>query len=138
MKYSKCESSNNLKNGHIYGLQRYKCKDFRRSFRVEKKSTSNQEDVKRQAFLMYLERLGFSYIGRILRVSHVSVLNWIRKYGRDVFLLRNYNPVPTMELYELHPYVGYKKTIVGIGLALVETTGNMLISSWVTEEPKQV
>ena len=58
---------------------------------------------------MYLECLGFSSIGRILRVSHVSVLNWIRKYGREIDTIRNYQPVEEMELDELHTYIGHKK-----------------------------
>ena len=136
MECSKCKSSRHVKNGHVHGLQRYKCKDCGRCFTVELKSTAKPEDVKRQALLMYLEGLGFSSIGRILKVSHVSVLNWVRKYGRELEYLRNDKPVKTMELDELHTYVGHKKTTVGFGLALVETTENTLIWSSATEEQK--
>ena len=69
---------------------------------------------------MYLEGLGFSSIDRIFEVSHVSVLKWIRKYGREVESIRSYKPVKVMELDELHTYIGHKKTIDGFGLALVE------------------
>jgi transposase-like protein len=109
MECSKCKSSRHIKNGHIHGLQRYKCKDCGRSFTVEFKSTSKSESVKRQALMMYLEGLGFSSIGGILRVSHVSVLHWIRKYGREIDTIRNDQPVEVMELDELHTYIGHKK-----------------------------
>ena len=58
---------------------------------------------------MYFEGLGFSLIGRILRMSHVSVLNWIRECGREIDTIRNYQPVEEMELDELHTYIGHKK-----------------------------
>jgi len=137
MECSKCKSTWNVKNGHIHGLQRYKCKGCGRSFTVELKSTAKPESVKRQALQLYLEGLGFSSIGRILRVSHVSVLNWIRKYGREVDSIRNDKPVNTMELDELHTYVGHKKTTDGFGLVLAETTENTLISYSGTGEQKQ-
>ena len=86
---------------------------------------------------MYLEGLGFSSIGRILRVSHVSVLHWIRKYGREIDTIRNDKPVEVMELDDLHTYIGHKKTTDGFGLALVETGKNTLISLSATEGQKQ-
>jgi len=70
--------------------------------------TAKPESVKRQALQMYLEGLGFSSIGCILRLSHVSVLNWIRKYGREIDKIRNDKPVEVMELDELHTYIGQK------------------------------
>ena len=65
---------------------------------------------------MYLEGLGFSSIGRILGVSHVSVLKWIRKYGREVETIRNYKPVKVIELDELYTYIGHKKLSMGLDL----------------------
>ena len=137
MECSNCKSSRNVKYGHIHGLQRYKCKDCGRSFTVELKSTAKPESVKRQALQMYLEGLGFSSIGRILRVSHVSVLNWIRKYGREIDSIRNEKPVRVMELDELHTYIGHKKTIDGFGLALIEMRKSTLISLSATGGQKQ-
>jgi len=86
---------------------------------------------------MYLEGLGFSSIGRILRVSHVSVLNWVRKYGREIDFIRNDNPVELMELEELHTYIGHKKTTDGFGLVLIEKRKSTLISLSATGVQKQ-
>ena len=138
MECSRCNSSRNFKYGHIHGLQRYKCKDCGRSFTVALKSTAKPESLKRQALQMYLEGLGFSSIGRILHVSHVSVLNWIRKYGREVDTIRNDKPISVMELDELHTYLGHKKTTGEFGLALVEMRDNTLISLSATEGQKPV
>lgn len=138
MNCAKCKSGKSTKNGVLNGVQRYKCKDCGFNFTVAFKSTAKPEDVKRQALLMYLEGLGFHSIGRILRVSHVSVINWIRKYGKDVDEIRNEKPVEIMELDELHTYVGHKKTTDGFGLVLAETKKNTLILSSETEGRKQV
>jgi transposase-like protein len=42
--------------------------------------------MKKLALHMYLEGLGFRAIGRLLGVSNVSVLNWIRSFGKEVKL----------------------------------------------------
>jgi transposase-like protein len=90
-------------------------------------------DLKRMALQMYLEGLGFRSISRILHVHNTTVYRWIRKFGEQVNVIRNDNPVKVLELDELHTYVGHKKTIVGFGLVLAETTENTLISLSATE-----
>jgi transposase-like protein len=61
------------------GKQRYRCKtcgfNFTTGFR------GKPMEVRQQALKLYLEGLGFRAIGRILDVSNVTVLNWVRAYG---------------------------------------------------------
>jgi insertion element IS1 protein InsB len=57
---------------------------------------------------MYLEGLGFHYTARLLGVSHVSVINWARKYGEGLESIRNPRPCKVMELDEMHSYTGHK------------------------------
>ena len=78
----KCKSTNRVKNGVINKLQRYRCKDCAYDYTVAQKSTGVSVDKKRLALEMYLEGLGFRSIGRILKVSQVSVMNWIRAFGK--------------------------------------------------------
>ncbi|OAV63858.1 Transposase [Bacteroidales bacterium Barb6XT] len=47
------------------------------------KSTAKPGSMKKQALRLYLEGSGFRSIGRLLGVSNVSVLNWIRKFGKE-------------------------------------------------------
>ena len=79
----KCKSTERVKNGHIKGRPRYRCKECNYDYTVMQKSTAVPPDKKRLALQMYLEGLGFNSIGRILNVSHVSVLKWIRQYGKQ-------------------------------------------------------
>ncbi|MDR3235337.1 MAG: hypothetical protein LBT48_01225 [Prevotellaceae bacterium] len=86
---------------------------------------------------MYLEGLGFHSIARLLQVSHVTVINWVKKYGSDLSGIRNVKPVRVMELDEMHTYIGRKKTTNGSGLVLIERQENTLISLSATEAQPQ-
>jgi hypothetical protein len=47
-------------------------------------------------------------IGRILKVHHTTVLNWIKKIGQSVEMPVSGEPVITAELDEIHTYVKKK------------------------------
>lgn len=87
---------------------------------------------------MYLEGLGLHSIGRILKVSHVSVLNWVKKQGAQIDPIRNDKPVKIMGLGELYTYVEHKKTTAGFGLVLAEMTDSTLIWSSATEVQNRI
>lgn len=77
---------------------------------------------------MYLEGLGFRSIGRLLKVSHVAVMNWVKNYGKNLEKIRNKAPVEIVEIDEMHTYVGKKKIVNGYGLQLIETAEGVLVS----------
>ena len=138
MKCPKCQSEQNVKNGIIRGVQRYKCKECGSNFTIDYLQIVEKEKKRRFGLSMYLEGLGFHSIARLLNVSHVSVMNWVKKYGREPSSIRNPKPVQVMEMDEIHSYVGSKKTINGFGLLLIERQENSLISFSGTGEQKQV
>jgi transposase len=84
------------------------------------KSTAKPKELKRLALILYLEGLGFRSIGRILKVSNVSVLNWIRAFGKSVLELKSDDEIEVVEMDEMHTYIGQKKTTAGYGLLLIE------------------
>ena len=130
-KCPKCKRIEKVKNGFIRGLQRYRCKECAYNYTVEQKSTASSPSKKRLALEMYLEGLGFNSIGRILKVSHVSVLNWIESFGKNAESIRSEKEVEVIELDEMHTYIGQKKTIVGYGLLLIEMGESSSTSYWV-------
>ena len=78
---------------------------------MTKKEVEKRENKKKLALKMYLEGMGFRAIGRLLGVSHVTVLNWIKqseKYIKDS--ASSVEPVKTAELDEIHTYVQSKKS----------------------------
>ena len=137
MRCSKCKSEYSVKNGFMKGAQRYKCKDCGCNYTVDYSIIAEKEKKRRFGLSMYLEGLGFHSIGRLLNVSHVSVINWVKKYGSELSSVRNPKPVKIMEMDELHTYVGSKKTTDGYGLLSIERQENTLISFWATEEQRQ-
>lgn len=109
MQCPKCKSSTYKKDGIVKGKQRYNCKECNYRYTVEKKSTAKPLSVKRFALQLYLEGLGFRSIGRVLDVSNVSILNWIRSFGEEVRSLQSDDRVRVTEIDEMHTYVGKKK-----------------------------
>ena len=77
-------------------------------------------------------------IGRILGVSNVSVLRWIRGFGEQVMTLKKeQTQVEVMELDELHSYVKSKKTPVGYGLLLIDIKKDLSMLCWDVGASKQ-
>jgi len=138
MKCPRCKSNDKVKNGVIKGLQRYRCKECKYNFTVEKRSREYSNEIKRKALQLYLEGLGFRSIGRILSVSNVSVLNWIKAFGKKIKDLQSDGKVVEYaELDEMHSFIGNKKTIVGYGLLLIDLGRNSSTSLLATEVTSQ-
>ena len=136
MNCPRCNSNNKVKNGKIRGLQRYKCKDCKYNYSVELKSTGKPLFLKKQALFLYLEGLGINSIARYLNVSHVSVINWIKKFGRKVMQLKSEHEAKIVEIDELHTYIK-KKTTVGYGLLLIELGNSSSTAYLAVEEQRQ-
>jgi transposase-like protein len=138
MTCSKCSSERRVKSGIVRGRQRYKCKDCGCNYSVELKSTAKPRYLKKQALHLYLEGLGFRSIGRFLGVSNVSVLNWIRSFGKEVEKLNSESKeIEMVEVDEMHSYIGSKKTIVGYGLLLIDMEKTSSTSLLATGETKR-
>ncbi len=138
MKCPRCKSNDKVKNGVIKGVQRYRCKECKYNFTVEKRSGEYSNEIKRKALQLYLEGLGFRSIGRILSVSNVSVLNWIKEFGKKIKDLQSDGKtVEYAELDEMHSFIGNKKTIVGYGLLLIDLGRNSSTSLLATEATSQ-
>jgi len=124
---ARCKSERRTKDGIVGGRQRYKCKDCGFRYTIGDRSSA-MNLLKRSALELYLEGLGFRSIGRILKVSHVSIYNWIRSFGEKIEKIRADPKAPeVIEMDELHTYIGAKKTTAGYGLLLIDLGK----SSWV-------
>ncbi|KAA6351477.1 hypothetical protein EZS27_000556 [termite gut metagenome] len=115
MNCPRCRSLNYNKAGFVQGRQRYKCKECRYHYTVEKKSDVKSAETGRMAFKLYLEGPGFRATGRLLQISYGTVYAWVKKWGAQVDLPGKKEEVAFMELDEMHTHVGSKKTTVGFG-----------------------
>ncbi len=115
MECPKCESEKRVKDGFAQGKQRYLCKECGYRHTVILKSTAHPQSTKRRALQLYLEGLGFRSIGRVLGVSNVSVLKWIRHFGKEVQdLKKSESPPEFVEIDEMHTYVGKKNLLLDL------------------------
>ena len=111
MDYPKCESKENVKSGYSF-------------------------KVKFQAAKLYLEDMGFRSIGRILGVSNVSIINWIREFGPltkayvETKLPKNIDDVEVVEIDEMWHFTKKKKGSSGYGLQSTDSIKRCLDFQW--------
>jgi len=136
MNCPKCTTNNFVKAGNVKGKQRYLCKNCRYFYTVEHRGKS--PELRRAALQLYLEGLGFRSIGRILKVSNVAVLNWVREYGQKLERIKKEEgTIKVVEIDELHTYILGKKTIAGFGWLLIGFGRESSISCLVVEALRQ-
>jgi len=80
-KCTRCGSGRVIKYGQTAGKQRFVCKECGKNFGVGGKYSPAR---KHTAVVMYLNNVGIRRIGYFLNVSHVLVLNWIKRAYRDL------------------------------------------------------
>ena len=81
-KCPKCGRKEKVKNGFNRWKQRYKCKNCGCNYSGTNHGYSNE--IKQEARRYYLEGMGFRRIERLLHVSHVSVINLLKKAANEI------------------------------------------------------
>lgn len=124
MECLKCNSREYVKAGYIGKNQRYKCKACGCKF-TRSTPRGKPESMKKFALKLYLEGVGFRGIGRLLNISNVSVLRWIKKFGDQAEQLHKeeiskLRKISTMEIDEMYHYIGKKTVQSGCGWLLIE------------------
>ena len=113
-----------IKSGFLRGKQRYKCKVCNYRF-VGERTHGYPEKVKVMAYLLYLEGMGFRRIGRVLNVSNVSVMKWIKSLAAS-FEHTRVAPrhCEVIELDEMWHFVQKKREKSGCGWLWIELPKN--------------
>ena len=136
MNCPKCKSDQSVKDGIIKVRQRYLCKKCKYRYTVP--FVGKPIGLKKFALVLYLEGLGFRSIERIINVSNVTVMRWIKSFGKKVELIRREDQeLEIIEIDEMHTYIGSKKTTVGYGLLLTDSEKSLSTSFLVRGERKQ-
>ena len=79
-----CGAAEYVKNGTVRGLQRYKCKSCGCNFTATE-PRGKPPAMKALAQLLYaMGNMSFCSIARLLKVSDVAVLKWIRAAAKNV------------------------------------------------------
>ncbi len=121
MNCPKCREASYYKNGKAIGRQRYKCKQCGCNFTQSTKQGYSLEK-RLTALKLYLEGMGFRGTGRVLGVSNVTVLNWIRNFGESVKeyvtenMPNNIHEIDIVEIDEMWHFTVKKNESCGSGL----------------------
>lgn len=76
----KCGADHYTKAGIVGSRQRYKCGSCNYHFTVSKEGKSTDVQIVKRALQLYVEGMSYREIESVLGVSHVSVMNWVKKY----------------------------------------------------------
>lgn len=128
----KCTHQHCTKSGVIKGKQRYKCKHCNYHFTVQKVGKQIDDYYVTKALQLYVEGVSYREIERLLGISHVSVMNWVKAYGvkRPV---HNVNYRPTYKILtfeELQRFMNSKDNLAGAGMLVTEIGDKFMLIKW--------
>tara|TARA_Y100000768_G_C23794330_1_gene594080 strand:+ start:406 stop:828 length:423 start_codon:yes stop_codon:yes gene_type:complete len=127
----KCFSTEVVKSGIVKQRQRYKCKSCNYHFTVQKLGKKIDDYFVVKALQLYLEGVSYREIERLLGVSHVTVMNWIRQYR--VKRPENFDYHPTYKILshsELGGYLSNKENTHGKGFLITEVGDKFMVIKW--------
>lgn len=117
-----CGSCDYRKDGIVRGHQRYLCKGCDRRF-TDTPARGKPESVKLLALLLYCSGMSQLRISKILGVSDVAVLTWIRAFAAKLGELpQASSEALVVEVDEMCHAVGSKKTKSGCGRSSTNST----------------
>lgn len=131
----KCKSEKLVKNGLLKGRQRYKCKDC--GFNQSVEYVGYPEEFKIKVIQAYLEGLGIRALSRIFKIGIATVINWIKKFAKELPEIEKAESVQIVEMDEMYNWVKEKKTKFGYGLRFAVLQVGYLPMRWAIVEHKQ-
>lgn len=127
----KCESEDITKSGIVKDRQRYRCKLCNYSFTVLKDGKNIDPYYVIKALQLHIEGVTLREIERILGISHVSVMNWVKKY--NIKAPKNYEYRPTYKVLnyaELQDFFTNKDVLKSAGCMITELGDKFMLIKW--------
>ncbi len=126
-----CQSSRIIKSGVIKDRQRYKCKKCNYNFTVNKLGKQIDQYYVTKALQLYLEGLSYREIERILGVSHVTIMKWVRKYQIKQAFQNEYHPTYKIcNNEELVKFFKDRENLEGAGVIVTELGNKFMLIKW--------
>lgn len=127
----RCQSEEYIKSGVISGRQRFKCKDCGYNFTVLKKGKEIDQYYVVKALQLYIEGISYREIERILGVSHVSVINWVKQYKIERPAYAEYHPTyRVLNHAELVEFIRDKNNLFLSGCVITELGDKFMLIKW--------
>ncbi len=134
MKYPpcpKCNSNEITKSGIVNSSQRYRCKSCNYNFTVQKLGKSIDSYMVIKSLQLYIEGVSYREIERLLGVSHVSVMNWVKRYNIKVPKQNLYTPTyKILKQSELVEFCKEPKNLVNKGMIITELGDKFMVIQW--------
>lgn len=127
----KCKSEALIKSGVVKGRQRFRCKSCNYFFTVLKEGKHIDPYYVIKALQLHMEGVTFREIERILGISHVSVMNWVKKY--NIRAPENYEYRPTYKVLnhtELLDFLRDRETLRNSGCMITELGDKFMVIKW--------
>jgi transposase-like protein len=127
----KCKSDDYVKSGIVKGRQRYQCKNCNYFFTVLKEGKTIDPYYVIKAIQLYVEGVTLREIERVLGVSHVSVMNWIRQY--QIKRPENLEYRPTYKVFshtELIEFLSKRENLHSSGCIINELGDKFMMIKW--------
>lgn len=126
-----CGAADYVKNGAVRGLQRYRCKACGCNFTMTK-ARGKPPAMKALAVLLYtMGNMSFCGIGRLLDVSAVSVMNWVRTQAEALPEAETPADVQIVMLDEMHHFLKKRLKNYGFGAPMILCEGELYPGFWV-------
>jgi transposase-like protein len=126
-----CNSDEYIKSGVIKNRQRYKCKKCNYFFTVNKIGKKIDDYYVNKSLQLYLEGLTYREIERILGVSHVSIMNWVKKYNiKRPYNSKYHSTYKILNASELGVYFSNSKNLKGAGVIVTELGDKFMLIKW--------
>lgn len=126
-----CQSEDIAKSGVVKGRQRFRCRSCNYHFTVLKQGKNIDPYYVIKALQLYIEGVTFREIERILGISHVSVMNWVRRY--NIKAPENYEYRPTYKVLshgELLEFLGQRDALKSTGCMITELGDKFMLIKW--------
>lgn len=126
-----CRSVKFIKAGIVSERQRFKCKSCSYYFTVGKLGKQIDEYYVNKALQLYLEGLTYREIERILGISHVSIMNWVKKFNIKRPYKTDYHPTyKILNPSELTAYFQNPSNLKGAGALVTELGDKFMLIKW--------
>ena len=127
----KCHGEELIKSGVISGRQRFRCKHCSYSFTVLKEGKKIDPYYVIKALQLYIEGVTYREIERILGISHVTIMNWVKKYNVKAPENNEYHPTYSVLTHrELQVFFADKDALKSAGCLVTELGDKFMVIKW--------
>ncbi len=128
----KCGGVEAVKNGVVRGLQRYRCRTCGCNFTATP-PRGKPPAMKALALLLYaMGNMSFCSIARILKVSDVTIMRWVKKKASALPEPEISSETVVLMLDEMWHFLKKKQKSSGFGEPMTLSHGELLPGFWVT------